>query len=135
MSSPSTPNNAVVLLVARILLAVIFILAGFQKFGGIEGTAGYITSAGLPAGTALAWLSGIFEVLAGVAILIGFQTRYAAILLALFSVFTGIVFHGAADSTGLLKNLALAGGFLALYVAGPGSYSVDARRTLAPAAV
>ncbi|MGB6119137.1 MAG: DoxX family protein [Mesorhizobium sp.] len=127
-------SNSAVLLVARILLSVMFILAGFQKFGGIEGTAGYISSVGLPAGTALAWLSAIFEVVAGIAILIGFQTRIAALLLAAFCAFTAFVFHANfGDQMQMLlfmKNLTIAGGFLALYASGPGSISVDARRGL-----
>ncbi|MEZ5790871.1 MAG: DoxX family protein [Nitratireductor sp.] len=112
--------------------ALIFILAGAMKFGGIEGTAGYIASVGLPAATLLAWLAAIFELVAGIAILVGFQTRNVAYLLAAFCIFTGFVFHfQPADQiqfTMFLKNLAMAGGFLALAVAGAGSLSVDSRR-------
>lgn len=124
--------NNVVLLVARILLSFMFIMAGLQKFGDIAGTAGYIGSVGLPAGTALAWLAAIFEALAGIAILVGFQTRGAAWALAVFCVFTAVVFHYVpADMMQMMifmKNLTIAGGFLALAVAGAGAYSVDARR-------
>lgn len=124
-------NNAV-LLVARILLAIIFIMAGLQKFGSIGGTAGYIASVGLPASTLLAWLAAIFETVAGIAILVGFQTRNISYLLALFCVFTGFVFHFQPEDQiqmiMFMKNLAIAGGFLALSVAGPGSISVDAKR-------
>ena len=129
-------SNAL-LLVGRILLSVIFIMAGLSKFGSIEGTAGYISSVGLPAGVALAWLAAIFETLAGVAILIGFQTRITAWLLAAFCVFTVVVFHYApADQmqmTMFMKNIAIAGAFLILSVAGPGALSVDARRGSVPA--
>ena len=129
-------SNAL-LLVGRILLSVIFIMAGLSKFGSIEGTAGYISSVGLPAGVALAWLAAIFETLAGVAILIGFQTRITAWLLAAFCVFTAVVFHYApADQmqmTMFMKNIAIAGAFLILSVAGPGALSVDARRGNVPA--
>ena len=125
-------NNNLVLLVARVLLSAMFIMAGAMKFGDIAGTAGYISSVGLPAGTALAWLAGIFEVLAGLAILVGFQTRNAAYLLAAFCVFTAVMFHfQPADQvqfTMFLKNLTIAGGLLALAVAGAGAFSVDARR-------
>lgn len=124
-------NNAV-LLVARILLAIIFIMAGLQKFGSIGGTAGYIASVGLPASTLLAWLAAIFETVAGIAILVGFQTRNISYVLALFCVFTGFVFHFQPEDQiqmiMFMKNLAIAGGFLALSVAGPGSISVDAKR-------
>lgn len=125
-------SNSVVLLLARILLSVIFIMAGLQKLGSIEGTAGYIASVGLPASVLLAWAAAIFETAAGVAILLGFFTRYTAWLLAAFCVFTGFVFHfdpsQEMQMIMLMKNLAIAGGFLALSVAGPGSISIDARR-------
>ena len=125
-------SNNHILLAARILLAIIFILAGAMKFGGIEGTAGYIASAGLPAATLLAWLAAIFELVAGIAILVGFQTRNTAYLLAVFCIFTGFVFHFKPEDqfqfTMFLKNLAMAGGFLALAVAGAGSLSVDGRK-------
>ena len=125
------------LLIGRILLSVVFIMAGLSKFVSIEGTAGYISSVGLPAGIALAWLAAIFETLAGIAILIGFQTRIAAWLLAAFCVFTAVVFHYApADQmqmTMFMKNITIAGAFLILSVAGPGTLSVDARRGNVPA--
>jgi putative oxidoreductase len=124
-------SNSVILLIGRILLSVMFIMSGLQKFGGIEGTAGYIGSVGLPAATALAWLAAIFETVAGIAILVGFQTRLAALLLAAFCVFAGYVFHFQPEDQmqmiSFMKNMTIAGGFLALYVSGPGSLSVDAR--------
>ena len=124
-------SNSVILLIGRILLSVMFIMSGLQKFGAIEGTAGYIGSVGLPAATALAWLAAIFETVAGIAILVGFQTRIAALLLAAFCVFAGYVFHFQPEDQmqmiSFMKNLTIAGGFLALYVSGPGTLSVDAR--------
>jgi putative oxidoreductase len=124
-------SNSVILLIGRILLSVMFIMSGLQKFGGIEGTAGYIGSVGLPAATALAWLAAIFETVAGIAILVGFQTRLAALLLAAFCVFAGYVFHFQPEDQmqmiSFMKNMTIAGGFLALYVSGPGTLSVDAR--------
>jgi len=126
-------NNNVVLLIARVLLAFIFIMAGVGKFGAIDGTAGYISSVGLPAGTLLAWLAAIFETVAGIFILIGFQTKLTSYVTALFCLFTALVFHfNFGDQTQMImfmKNLAIAGGFLALSVSGPGSYSVDAKRS------
>lgn len=129
-------NNAI-LLIARVLLSVMFIMAGASKFGTIAGTAGYIGSVGLPAPTLLAWLSGIWEVAAGLAVLVGFQTRIASLALAVFSAMTAVFFHANfADQiqmTIFMKNFALVGGFLALCAAGPGSISVDARRGAVPA--
>lgn len=125
-------NNNIILLVSRILMAIIFILAGVGKFADIAGTAGYIESVGLPAGTLLAWLSGIFELFGGLAILVGFRTGATAWALAIFSVVAALFFHNnlgdQMQMVMFLKNLAMAGGFLALSIAGPGSYSLDARR-------
>jgi putative oxidoreductase len=125
-------NNNIILLVSRILMAIIFILAGVGKFADIAGTAGYIESVGLPAGTLLAWLSGIFELVGGLAILVGFRTGATAWALAIFSVVAALFFHNnlgdQMQMVMFLKNLAMAGGFLALSIAGPGSYSLDARR-------
>ncbi len=126
-------NNNTILLVARVLLAFIFIMAGASKFGTIADTAGYIASKGLPASAALAWLAAIFELVAGLFILVGFKTKLTALALAGFCLFTAVVFHFDPSNQGefisFMKNLAIAGGFLALYVSGPGSLSVDARRS------
>ncbi|MFB9950453.1 DoxX family protein [Rhizobium puerariae] len=141
----SSTANSSLLLAGRVLLAIMFIAAGFQKLVDPSSTAGMITGAGLPAATLLAYVAGIFELVAGLAVLTGFQTKIAAILLALFCLFTAFVFHNgvinipgfAPEANGLLtvfnglifwKNVSLAGGFLALAAAGAGAYSIDARR-------
>ena len=137
-------QNALVL-AGRILLAYLFITAGFPKLLDPSSTAGMIEGAGLPAATALAYLTGLFELFAGLAILTGFQTRLAALALAAFSAFTGAVFHSGTvviegwpegalgwintlNGIMLVKNFALAGGFLVLAAFGPGTWSIDARR-------
>ena len=124
--------NNLLLLAARILLSVMFVMAGFQKFGDLAGTAGYIGSVGLPAGALLAPLSGALEVLAGLAVLVGFQTRIAAWLLAAFCAVAAYFFHYVpADMMQMMifsKDISIAGGFLALSVAGAGAWSVDGRR-------
>ncbi len=126
-----TTNSNLVLLVGRVLIAFIFIMAGISKFGAIGGTAGYIASTGLPAPVVLAWAAAIFELVAGLFILAGFQTRNTAWALAAFTVFTGFWFHfQPADQMqfiSFMKNLAIAGGFAFLAVTGPGAWSVDAR--------
>ncbi|MDI7864789.1 DoxX family protein [Rhizobiaceae bacterium n13] len=143
--SNSTTND-IILLVGRVLLSAMFILSGYPKLLDPAGTAGMIAGAGLPAATLLAYVAGLFELVAGIAVLVGFQTRIAAILLAAFSLFTALVFHNGPinvpdfpeAANGLLslfnhlmmmKNLAIAGGFLALAAAGAGAYSLDARRS------
>ena len=138
--------NDVVVLVGRILLAAMFILAGYPKLLDPAGTAGMITNAGFPAATLLAYIAGLFELVAGLFILVGFQTRITAWLLAIFCVFTALIFHGGSinipdfpeAANGLLtmfnglmmmKNLTIAGGFLVLAAFGPGALSLDARRS------
>lgn len=126
-------KNNTVLLIARILLAVIFIMAGASKFGDIAGTAGYIASKGIPASILVAWATAFFEVLAGLAILVGFKTRIAAYLLAGFCILAALIFHFEPgvqmQMIMLMKNFTIAGGFLALSVSGPGSISMDAKRS------
>ena len=121
------------LLVGRVLLSIIFIMSGFSKLGSVEGTAGYMASLGIPASGLLVWLVIALEILGGIAVLIGFFTRYAAWALAAFCVASGYLGHFQPEDQmqmiSFMKNLAIAGGFLALAAAGPGSLSVDARRT------
>lgn len=125
-------SNSLTILLGRILLAVIFLLSGFGKLTAITGTAGYFGSLGLPAPTATAVIVGLIELLGGLAIVVGFQTRIVAWVLAIFTVATALVAHtGWADQSQMinfLKNLAIAGGFIALANAGAGSLSIDAKR-------
>ena len=125
------PAN-IVLLVARILLSIIFIMSGFGKLTDIAGTASYFANYHLPAPTATAVIVGLIELLGGLAVPVVFQTRIAAWLLAIFAVASALVAHtDFADQMQMinfLKNLAIAGGFLALAVTGAGSISVDGRR-------
>ena len=88
----SSTNN-IIILVARILLSFMFIFAGFGKLADPAGTAGMIAGAGMPAATALAYLAGLFEFVAGLAVLVGFQTKIAGWAIALFCIFTGVMFH------------------------------------------
>ena len=116
-------------LLGRILLATLFVMAGYAKFAviGIENFAQGIAAGPFPG--FLAWPVTIFEIVAGLMIIVGFYTRYTAFALAIFCVLTGIFYHqGAAEFNNMLKNLAIAGGFLVLYVNGPGALSVDERR-------
>jgi len=117
-------------LLGRLLLGAIFVVGGIEKFGAIEGTIGYMASAGMP--SFLAYPAALFELVAGLAIVLGWQTRIAALLLAGFCVLTGVLFHlKPADPMQMIlfmKNLAIAGGFLVLFRAGAGPLSLDARR-------
>ena len=130
--SGTASNSSVTILIGRILLAVIFLLSGFGKLTAISGTAAYFGSLGLPAPTATAVIVGLIELLGGLAVLVGFQTRVAAWVLAIFTIATGLVAHtGWADQMQMiqfLKNVAITGGFLLLASSGAGAYSIDAKR-------
>jgi putative oxidoreductase len=114
-------------LVGRALLALIFVLAAYGKITQYAGTQGYMASAGVPG--QLLPLVILTELGGGLAILLGWQTRIAALLLAGFTLLAAALFHSAPqDQIMLLKNLAIAGGFLVLAARGAGAWSLDARR-------
>ncbi|MEM9104732.1 MAG: DoxX family protein [Pseudomonadota bacterium] len=125
-------SNSAIVLIARVLLSIIFIMGGLGKLGDAAGTAAYFDSVGLPMPGILAWLVGIFELVAGLAVLVGFMTAPAAYLLALFCIASAVIAHtdfsNQAEIIMFMKNLAIAGGYLVLGANGPGSISVDARR-------
>jgi len=120
------------LLIGRVLLSIIFIMAGASKLGGVAGTAGYMASMGIPLPNLTVWAVIALELLGGVAILVGFFTRYTAWALAAFCVASGFLAHFQPDDqmqmTSFMKNIAMAGGFMALAAAGAGAFSIDARR-------
>lgn len=113
--------------VARVLMAVLFLLAGFGKTADVAGTAGYIASVGLPG--FLAWPAIIFEIGVGVLLIVGWQTRMVGLVAAAFCIVTAVLFHNNfADQMQMinfLKNLAIAGGFLLLAANGAGKYALD----------
>lgn len=112
---------------ARALLAMIFILAGVGKVGAFESTQAYMESFGLPAVLLIPTI--LFEIGAGLLVLIGLGTRYVAIFLAGFTIVSAVVFHfdfaDQVQQVMFLKNLAIAGGLLLLAKHGAQSLSVD----------
>ena len=125
-------SDTALILLGRILLAAIFIFSGFGKLADIGGTAGYFGSIGLPVPLLTAWIVALLEFFGGLAVLIGFQTRIAALLLAACTLASAFVAHlDFADQMQMImfmKNLAITGGFLVLAAHGAGALSVDARR-------
>ena len=117
-------------LAARLLLVTMFIMAGFTKISGYEGTQQYMQSMGVPG--ALLPLVIALEIGGGLAVAVGFGTRLVAFLLAGFTMLATLVFHSnPADQVQMLfflKNLGIAGGFLLLFVHGAGPLSIDAMR-------
>ncbi|KAB0675821.1 DoxX family protein [Aureimonas leprariae] len=120
-------NNNAILLIARVLLSIIFIVAGFGKLTGAEGFAGMLGGMGFPSPLALAYLTGLCELVGGLCVLLGFQVRIVGPLMALFCLFTGYIAH-LGDATALMKNIALAGGYLTLAVTGAGAFSFEGRK-------
>ncbi|MBZ9674994.1 DoxX family protein [Mesorhizobium sp. ES1-1] len=130
------PRN-LVLLLSRLLFAALFVPSGFNAISGISGTTSYFAGLGLPLPTLAAWGTGLFELIAGLLILAGFQTRIVALAVAVFCIVAGFIGHygqGGDDPTlaflhtqMLMKDIAIAGGFLALAIAGAGAWSIDAR--------
>lgn len=122
--------NSFAHLVGRILLALIFILSGIGKISDPAGTAGFMESMGVPG--MLVWPTIALEILGGIAVAIGFQTRIAAFALAAFSIAAAVIFHhNFADQIQMimfLKNLSIAGGLLLLAASGALSFGVDCRK-------
>lgn len=131
------PYTALVSLAGRILLAYMFIPAGFSKLTNIGGTAGYIASGGLPFPSVLAVLVGALELLGGIALVLGWQVRWAGLALALFTLLASVLFHpfwSAPEAQQMvvtllfMKNISVAGGMLLISALGAGPLSLDARR-------
>lgn len=122
--------NPVSTLVGRILLGIMFLLAGLDKIGGFEGTQGYMQAMGVPG--MLLPLVILLEVGAGLALILGLWTRWAAILLAGFTLLANLIFHldfsQAMQQILFMKNLAIIGGLLYVFAHGAGAWSIDARR-------
>ena len=107
-------------------------MAAYNKAKGYGGSVTYFTRLGIPAPSIMVSLAIAFEVAAGVLLIVGYQTRLAALAIAAFCIVTALIAHtNIADGNQLnhlLKNLAVTGGALALFVAGPGAQSLDAKR-------
>jgi len=115
----------------RLLLSSLFIWAGYAKLFmfGPSGTAQYVASVHIPLPTLAAWVAIIVELVGGILILIGYQTRWVALVLAIWCLVTGFAVHlpvgDQANMVNFYKNLVMAGGFLFVAAYGPGNLSVD----------
>jgi putative oxidoreductase len=116
--------------IGRILLALMFVLAGLNKISGYSGMQGYMDSMGVPG--ALLPLVIALEVVGGLALMLGWHTRLTAFLLAGFTLLATLIFHSnLGDQTQMLffmKNLSIAGGLLLVVAHGAGPYSIDNRQ-------
>ena len=124
-------------LIGRVLLALLFIPAGFSKIGGFAKTADYIASKGVPFQELAAAAAIGVELGLGLLLLIGWQTRWAALGIALFTVVITFIFHNfwavpaeqvMAQQQSFFKNIAVVGGLLTVAAWGAGAWSVDGNR-------
>jgi putative oxidoreductase len=135
--TPSTSTQNTLTLVGRALIALLFIPAGFGKIGGFAGTVGYISSVGVPLPEAAAAIAILVELGLGLMLLVGFQARWAALGMAVFTLVITFVFHHYWDvpaaqvmmqKLNFFKNLAIIGGLFGIVAWGPGGWSIDGRR-------
>lgn len=133
-----TSANPGLAFIGRLLIAALFIPAGIGKLTGFAGTVGYIASKGLPLPELGAVIAIVVEVGIGLAFLLGWHTRLAALVLAAFTLAASVFFHNfwavPADQAMVqqlmfIKNIAVAGGLLTIAAWGAGAWSLDARRT------
>lgn len=121
----------VLTLLGRVFIAPLFLIAGYGKVVGFAGTVAYTASVGVPFPEVAVVVAIIVELLGGLMLLVGFQTRWTALALAVFTVITAFYFHtNFGDQTQMvmfLKNFAIAGGLLFVKAMGAGAYSVDAK--------
>ncbi len=130
--SDSTSASAAIALAGRILLAAIFLLSGFSKIANPAGMIGYIESVGLPLPQLALIAAIVVEVGGSLLLILGYRTRPVALVMALFSVVTALVFHNQLGDQNqfihFFKNIAMAGGLLQVVAFGGGRLSLDARR-------
>jgi putative oxidoreductase len=126
-----------VLLLSRVLFMLLYLLAGWDKISDISGTMAYFTKIGVPFPAISTIIAIVIEVPIGIAIVLGFQTRRLALLLAVYTVGTAILGHPYWTASGaarlnlehhFFKNISITGGFLLMYLTGAGKYSLDAMR-------
>jgi putative oxidoreductase len=130
-NSMSTDYRAYLAPLGRLLLVAVFLLSGAGKLADPSGTIAFIGSTGAPLPAVGYALSVVVELGVSALFLLGYYTRAAAAVLALFCIATALLFHNNfADQNQMInfmKNLAMAGGFLQVVALGAGSFSLDAR--------
>lgn len=129
--------NHSAMLVGRILLSLIFLIAGYRKLMGVAASAGYFAKLGFPMPEVMVWVAIAIELGGAILLIVGWKTRWVASLLALFTLIAGFAAHRfwevdaaqyANQLNHFLKNLAIVGGMIFVAATGPGALSVDGRR-------
>ena len=137
MSSATNLLAKLLVPLGRVLIGLLFVPSGVSKVSAAQATAGFMASGGLPESTGIAIAVGVFEIVAGLALMVGLKARWAALALAAFTMVASLLFHAYwsappdqqfAQQLLFMKNLAVLGALLFIGGVGPGSWSVDALR-------
>ncbi|MBI5907999.1 MAG: DoxX family protein [Polaromonas sp.] len=124
-------------LLGRVLMALLFVPFGFSKIAGFAGTVGYIASKGIPLPEVCAAIAIVVELGLGLLLLVGWQTRWAALGMAFFTLVITVIFHNywgvppeqvMLQQQNFFKNIAIVGGLLTVVAWGPGAWSIDGQR-------
>jgi putative oxidoreductase len=133
--------NDELILAARLLLATLFLIFGWRKLRDFSGTASQMAQLGVPTPVLAAGVATFMELPVAFSVAVGAFTRPSALLMFLYTLGTALIGHRYWTMTGadyvdgmdsFYKNLSIMGGFLLLYVTGPGKYSIDALLGIAP---
>jgi putative oxidoreductase len=127
-----TSMHSLAALAGRILIALIFLMSGIDKFHNYSGTLGYMTKAGLPFPQVLLVISGVVEIGCALALITGWRARPAAIALVIWMIPVTLIFHnpasGAEAMIHFMKNVAITGGLLMVFASGPGAWALGRSR-------
>ena len=124
------------LLIARVLIVLLYVIFGWQKLTDYDETFAYFTQEGVPLPSVAVWIAVIMELGVGIALILGFLTRPLSLLLALYTLATAIIGHHFWTMSGMerveaeinfFKNVSIMAGLLLLYLTGPGRYSLDSK--------
>ena len=119
----------VIEVLGRIFLSTIFLIEGINKILNYESTIEYMENFSVPEYLAIPAI--IVEILFPLLLVVGYQTKISALVLAMFTLATALIFHtdfsNQMQLISFLKNFAIAGGFLIIFVRGAGKYSIDQR--------
>jgi putative oxidoreductase len=130
----ATSSADALMLVGRVMIGWLFLKAGWDKFMNMEGFAGYLTRLGVPAPELMAWPAATAEVLIGLTLILGFAARYAALACFVYLIIATLLAHRywtyppeqqLNQFNHMLKNIAIMGGALYIFVTGAGRYSTD----------
>ena len=117
----------VIEVLGRILLSTLFLIEGINKISNYEGTIQYMESFDVPEYLAIPAI--ILEILFPLLLIIGYQTKVASLVLVIFTIVVAIIFHTDFDNhmqfITFFKDIAIAGGFIIIFVNGPGRFSLD----------